>query len=245
MRKKLGILSDSSCVAKEEFSDRDDIHDEIRAFILQGNYPCVAAIQSVIREDQIVATYGQFGSGTHWQQLRVDLLQYIALQRASQSRYLSFWAVFTIPYPSPNNEVAFEEHLWHELSLLSSEEERSVDWDTHDSSNPDDPSFCLSLDGEKLFVVGLHPQSSRRARRFSRPAMVFNTLSQFEQFENDGTYRDLVDTIRRRDLQFQGSINPMVLAHGDVWESIQYSGRENPDSWKCPFHFMKQQHKPH
>ena len=75
--------------------------------------------------------------------------------------------------------------------------------------------------------------------------MVFNTLSQFEQFENDGTYRDLVDTIRRRDLQFQGSINPMVLVHGDVWESIQYSGRENPDSWKCPFHFMKQQHKPH
>jgi FPC/CPF motif-containing protein YcgG len=113
------------------------------------------------------------------------LLHYIELQRASQSRYLSFWAVFIIPNPSPDNEVTFEEHLWYELSLLSSEEERSVDWDTHDSSNPDDPSFCFSLNGEKLFVVGLHPQSSRRARRFSRPAMVFNTLSQFEQFERD------------------------------------------------------------
>jgi len=71
------------------------------------------------------------------------------------------------------------------------------------------------------------------------------SLTRFPNLNNSrGTYRDLVDTIRRRDLQFQGSINPMVLAHGDVWESIQYSGRESPDSWKCPFHFMKHQNKP-
>ena len=35
-----------------------------------------------------------------------------------------------------------------------------------------------------------------------------------------------------------------VLVLGDVWESIQYSGRENADSWKCPFHFLKKQNKP-
>jgi len=29
----------------------------------------------------------------------------------------------------PDYEFTFEEHLWHELSLLSSEEEFSVDWD--------------------------------------------------------------------------------------------------------------------
>ena len=89
-----------------------------------------------------------------------------------------------------------------------------MDWGKNDSSDPNDASFCLSLNGEKLFVVGLHPESSRFARRFSRPAMVFNTLSQFEQFENDGTYTAMVHTIRRRDLKFQGSINPMVLAMG-------------------------------
>ena len=244
MTKEVAIQSESSLLHGTELSDRENIHDEIRSFILQGYYPCVAAIRSVIRKDHIIATYGQFGSGTHWQQLRVDLLRYIELQRATQSRYMSFWAVFSFLNPIPDDEITFEEHLWYELSLLSSEEERSIDWDKNDSSNPNDPSFCLSLDRERLFVVGLHPQSSRMARRFSRPALVFNTLSQFEQFENDGTYRDLVHTIRCRDLQVQGSINPMVLAHGDVWESIQYSGRENPASWKCPFEFMKQQNKP-
>jgi len=29
----------------------------------------------------------------------------------------------------PDYEVTLEERLWHELSLLSSEEEFSVDWD--------------------------------------------------------------------------------------------------------------------
>lgn len=234
----------SSSMLGIESSNREKIHGEIRALILQKNYPCVAAIQSVTQKEYIVATYGQFGSGTHWPQLRADLLQYLTEQRSAQSPYLSFWAVFTSPYPIPDNEIQFEEKLWHELSLLSSEEDRSVDWSEKDSSDPNDRTFCLSLHGDKLFVVGLHPQSSRVARRFSRPAMVFNAMSQFEQFENGGTYKAMVATIRRRELKLQGSINPMVLAHGDVWESIQYSGREVPDSWKCPFQFIKHQKKP-
>jgi len=236
--------SDSSSILGTECSDRATIHDDIRALILQNNYPCVAAIQSVVRNDHVIVTYGQFGSGTHWQQLRADLLQYLAVQRATQSRYMSFWAVFSVPPPIPDNETEFEEKLWRELSLLSSKEEQPIDWGKNNASDPNDHAFCLSLKGEKLFVVGLHPQSSRVARRFAHPAMVFNALSQFEQFEKDGTYGTMVNTIRRRELKFQGSINPMVLAHGDVWEAIQYSGRDNPDSWTCPFHLMKQQDKP-
>jgi uncharacterized protein len=240
-----GRVPSSDCSLLEEYlPDSEKICDEIRSLILQENYPCVAAIQSVIRNDYLIAIYKQFGNGAQWKQLRADLLHYVGLQRETQSRYLSFWAVFTSATKIPDNEVDFEKHLWRELSLLSSEEERSADWDRNDSSNPNDGSFCLSLNGSKLFVVGLHPQSSRKARRFPYPAMVFNTLSQFEQFEDDGTYQAMVNIIRHRDLKFQGSINPMVLAHGDVWESIQYSGRENPSSWKCPFQFIKQQNKP-
>ena len=243
---EVDIQSDgsSSFSLEPEFSDSAHLHEEVRSFIFQKNYPCVAAIRSVVRNELIIATYGQFGGGAHWKKLRADLLRYLELQSATQSRYLTFWAIFTTSGHIPDNEADFEGHFWHELSLLSSEEERPIDWDKNDSSDPNDPSFCLSLNGTKLFVVGLHPKSSRLARRFSHPAMVFNTLSQFEQFETDGTYSGMVNTIRHRDLHFQGSINPMVLTHGDVWESIQYSGRDNPLSWKCPFQFMKQQNKP-
>jgi uncharacterized protein len=220
-----------------------DINDEIRSFVLRENYPCVAAIQSVVRNDYLVGTYGQFGTGVQWHKLRVDLLNFLELQNATQSRYMSFWAVFPASNQTLDTELDFENKFWQELSLLSSEEERAVDWGDKNPSDPNDPSFCFSLNGTKLFVVGLHPESSRFARRFSRPAMVFNTFSQFEVFEEEGAYAAMVKIIRHRDLRFQGSINPMVLAHGDAWESIQYSGRQNPESWKCPFHFVKQKDK--
>jgi uncharacterized protein len=238
------LYSDSASLLETDLPHTKDIISEIRSLILQDNYPCVAAIQSVVRNDYVIGTYGQFGSGTHWHKLRADLLNFLELQSSTQSRYMSFWAVFIAQNHSPDNEIDFEDKFWRELSLLSSEEERAVDWGKTNSSDPNDPSFCLSLNGEKLFVVGLHPESSRFARRFSRPAMVFNAFSQFEKFEKDETYAGMIKTIRQNDLKFQGSINPMVLAHGDAWESIQYSGRENPESWKCPFHFMKQKDKP-
>ena len=238
------LSSDTASLLETDFPNTKDINNEIRSLILQENYPCVAAIQSVVRNDYVIGTYGQFGTGSHWHKLHADLLKFLELQSSTQSRYMSFWAVFTAQKQSPDNEIDFEEKFWRELSLLSSEEERAVDWGKINSSDPNDPSFCLSLNGEKLFVVGLHPQSSRFARRFSRPAMVFNAFSQFETFEKEGTYAAMVKTIRQNDLKFQGSINPMVLAHGDAWESIQYSGRKNPDSWRCPFHFMKQKDKP-
>ena len=56
-----------------------DINDEIRSFVLRENYPCVAAIQSVVRNDYLVGTYGQFGTGVQWHQLRIDLLHFLAL----------------------------------------------------------------------------------------------------------------------------------------------------------------------
>ena len=41
---------------------------------------------------------------------------------------------------------------------------------------------------------------------------------------------------RKRDLAFQGSVNPMVEKYAEKWESVQFSGKNNPPEWKCPFH---------
>lgn len=58
---------------------------------------------------------------------------------------------------------------------------RGIAVDRRVSSDPDDPHFSLSFGGEAFFVVGLHPNASRPARRFSRPAMIFNLHDQFEE----------------------------------------------------------------
>ena len=54
------------CPGPVSFRERDESsrgrhNNEIRSFILQKNYPCVAAIQSVVRNDYVIGTYGQFG----------------------------------------------------------------------------------------------------------------------------------------------------------------------------------------
>lgn len=214
--------------------------NELSWRVTQKNYPCIAAIQSFYRDDYQVGFYGSFGSGKNWHSLRQDLLSFLSRQKKTGSKYLSFWAVFE---PELFSELEFETALWRELSFLTSEEERESDWPNLEMSDPDTPSFRFALDGSEFFVVGMHSQSSRLARRWSSPALIFNVFSQFETLKLEKKYDTMVATNRIRDVLFQGSINPMVEQHGEQWEAIQFSGRKNEGSWQCPFQFLKKNQK--
>ena len=48
-------------------------------------------------------------------------------------------------------------------------------------------------------------------------------------------YDRVRDTIRKRDVQKNGSINPMLVDFGNRSEAPQYSGRAVNDGWECPF----------
>ena len=218
-----------------------DVLDEIARMVTQRNFPCVAAVQSFHRKEYLVGQYGGFGEGLSWRGLRADLENFLAQQKSTNSIYLTFWAV----YPdAPDYGIdEFEQRLWRELSSLTSQELKSSDWQST-QSDPAQPSFSFELFGEAFFVVGLFANSPRLARRFKYPALVFNVFRQFAQLQRDGTYQAMVDTNRRRDSIFQGDANPMVVAHGEKWESIQFSGRQNSSEWQCPFHFLKESEKP-
>ena len=99
----------------------------------------------------------------------------------------------------------FERHLWARCNRSPT---RRHGWDCrYDErvrAHPDDPHFSLSFGGEAFFIVGLHPNASRKARRFEAPALVFNLHDQFEQLRADGRYHKLRDRIVERDLRFSG-----------------------------------------
>ena len=76
---------------------------------------------------------------------------------------------------------------------------------------------------------------SRKSRRFEAPTLIFNRHAQFEVLRQEGRYETLRDRIRQRDIQLQGSINPMLKDHGEASEAIQYSGRAVEGEWRCPF----------
>ena len=103
-------------------------------------------------------------------------------------------------------------------------------------ADPGNPHFSLSFGGEAFFVVGLHPQASRPARRFAHPALVFNLHDQFERLRRDGRYERMREAILTRDEELAGSINPMLSRHGEASEAAQYSGREVDPDWVAPFH---------
>lgn len=223
-------------------SERQETEEELASLMAQRNYPCVAALQSYRRDDYFVGFYDRIGTGLSWRALRKDLGHFIRRQAQSNSVYLTFWAIF--PEEKDLSEEQFEQKLWSELSFLTSEEERSFDWKAGATTNPVDKEFCFHLFGEAFFVVGLHPNSSRKGRKFFRPALVFNVFRQFEKLMHENRYDAMVNVNRARDAKFQGEANPMVLAHGEAWESIQFSGKKNPDSWKCPFRFLSLSQKP-
>jgi FPC/CPF motif-containing protein YcgG len=88
--------------------------------------------------------------------------------------------------------------------------------------------------GEALFVIGLHPASSRVTRRFAHPTIVLNPHEQFDELRKKGRYESMKKTVRRRDKKLSGSINPMLDDYGSSSEALQYSGRRYDANWKCP-----------
>lgn len=210
------------------------LHDEMSALVRAKNYPCVPAILSFESSAYLVGEYDGFGTGANSKALYQDLLYFAKEQKSSRSPYFTFWAVFKAE--GELSEQKFEEDLWRELSQLSSSEPSDVPWDPRFSERPDDDNFCLSLGGDAFFVVGMHSNSSRLARRFKYPALLFNLYRQFDDLAQRGKYESTVLTNRAREMKYAGSINPMVATYGDVREAIQFSGKENPANWTCPFH---------
>ena len=109
-------------------------------------------------------------------------------------------------------------------------------WDAAVSDDPEDPQFSFSHAGCALFVVGLHPNSSRMARRFRWPTLVFNPRAQFERLRSEGKFERLRGLVRDREIALQGTLNPNLADFGERSEARQYSGRATEADWKCPFH---------
>ena len=225
---------------KRSMMTTDDLQTEIQSLITQKNFPCIAAVKALHQNEIRIGTYQDFGQCRSWQRLREDLFKFSEEQRKSQSEHLTFWAVFE--GESNFSEDEFEEGLWRELSSLTSIEDKATDWNIN-NSDPASSEFSFCLFGEPFFVVGIHPNSSRRGRRFSKPSLIFNLFRQFDSLGKKGVYESMVKAIRARELKFDGAVNPMTLAHGDDWEAIQFSGKPNPSEWKCPFHFLFKREK--
>ncbi|MBO9712062.1 guanitoxin biosynthesis heme-dependent pre-guanitoxin N-hydroxylase GntA [Sphingomonas sp.] len=200
------------------------------------DFPCVGAKAALARGTLDVLACDRIDSA--WDDVRIHdaLLRFAQGYRDDPGLFRSFAVIFEGPLDL--DERAFEAALWARVQSLSDKDRwRGQAYDSRVSPDPDSPHFSLSFGGEAFFIVGLHPHASRPARRFERPALVFNLHDQFERLREEGKYEGMREKILTRDEALAGSRNPMLARHGEASEARQYSGRVVDADWRCPFHY--------
>jgi FPC/CPF motif-containing protein YcgG len=198
-----------------------------REFVLHPEFPCLGAKAAFNSESHTLRVFGELGTGESTDDLAAALSDFTC-----PTEYASFIAIFAGPREATESE--FEQLLWKQLRLLH-EHDVAADWDPAVSSDSADPQFSFSFGGRALYVIGLHANSSREARRFPWPTLVFNPHEQFQRLRADGKWKHMQETIRQRDLRLQGTINPMLSDFGVQSEARQYSGRAVEENWQAPF----------
>ena len=216
-------------LAEKPTTSKDGFFSRIR----ESTFPCVGA-KSALANDRIRVIYARdLTSG--WNDLEIhDALLDWASGDFEVSEFRSLAVIFD--GPQGLDEEEFEARMWQRLQSLADKDAwRGQELDPSVEADPSKPDFSLSFGGEAFFVVGLHPNASRPARRFPRPTLVFNLHTQFEWLRAEGRYERMREAILERDVKLAGSVNPMLARHGESSEARQYSGREVDEDWKCPF----------
>ncbi len=213
---------------------REELEAAIAAMIAQPHFPCVGA-KSALARDKLKVIAGH-SLDSNWDDLAIHraLLAWAREYRDSTEGLRSLAVIFDGPLDL--SETEFENLLWARIQSLADKDAwLGQNYDARVSADPKDPHFSLSFGGEAFFVIGLHPNASRPARRFSHPMLVFNLHDQFEQLREQGTYEKMRETILARDEKLAGDINPMLATYGESSEARQYSGRQVAEDWQCPF----------
>lgn len=205
---------------------------KLKKFIVVDDHPCIMA-QSVFKtKHAYYVEYENFGSKQNAQFILADLQKYIASTEIGSKSFQTFIAAF--PKEKVKDEETFERLLWQQLQHLHEADDKG--WDPAVSKDPSSEKFSFSLGGHAFYIIGMHPNASRKARRSPFPCLAFNFHWQFEKLRKMNVYSQVKSKIRERDVQLQGSINPMLADFGEESEVYQYSGRQVDKKWKCPFH---------
>ena len=208
--------------------------EEFENFLRSNGFPCVGAKSALSRGQLRIVPCWSLASGWSDVLIHRELLQWAYDYQQDPTLFRSI--AFVFDGPRDLDEIGFEKAMWERIQSLADKDAwLEQPYDAKVSSDPEDPHFSLSFGGEAFFVVGMHPNASRPARRFRSPVLVFNLHQQFEQLRAEGRYEKIRETILDRDRALAGSVNPMLARHGESSEAVQYSGRLTDGEWRCPF----------
>jgi uncharacterized protein len=214
-------------------SQENEVGDGLKEFVSSTRFSCVGGKAAYKRSAVIHRHYRRLADSEECHLIYRDLVQFTEDGDSIDKHYATFAASFDSPREI--SEIEFEELLWRELQLLHEIDRAYYGWAPGVASDPTSGMFAYSVGGKAFFVVGLHPNSSRRTRRFDFPTLIFNSHIQVDRLKATGSFERMRRVVRRNEMKLQGSLNPMLSDFGDISESRQYSGRAVERDWRCPF----------
>jgi len=210
-------------------------HDIIKTYLdyLAGrDFPCVAAREAVAR-NQVSCFVASHMACPHDDAGIIDFL-YDFIEGYRKKNDLFHSAAIIFRQPLIQDELMFDKLMWQRLQALSDLDAKNYKYDNRVKSDPGSEDFSFSLKEEAFFIIGLHPKSSRATRQFPYAVLVFNPHAQFEKMRESDQYNKIKKIVRKRDIAFSGSVNPMLEDFGRSSEVYQYSGRQYDKDWQCP-----------
>jgi uncharacterized protein len=210
----------------------EHIVNEYFAFLNLKEFPCVAAKASLAKNHIKCLVGHNMACPADDAAIIRFIYDFVDRYRLSAKSYHSAAVIFRGPLNT--DDETFDFLLWEKLKALAILDTVKFTHDNRVDSNPESPTYSYSLKSEAFFVVGLHPGSGRKSRRFKYPTLIFNPHAEFEKLRTLNRYEKLKKLVRKRDIAFSGSINPMLDDFGNSSEVIQYSGKRHGDNWKCP-----------
>ena len=223
-------------MVKEE---TENIVAEFIEFISNKIFPCIGAKTALAKNQVQCMVAGNMACPSHDKDILEYLYNFTIRYRSTGGNFHSAAILFT--GPKNISEAIFETLLWQRLQAISDLDAVTYGYDKRVSADPASPDFSFSLKEEAFFIVGMHPSSSRMSRQFNYPALIFNPHSQFEAMKETNKYEMIKAAVRKKDIAFSGSVNPMLDDYGKSPETMQYSGKNYSLPFQCP---LKINHEP-
>lgn len=214
----------------------------LQAFVSHSAYPCVGAKAALARRSYVLAVYPSLTDPAAAFDTAADLRWFGRHADEIDTSFATFLAVFA--EAGVTDDEHFEAVLWQYLQAMHHADAPHAAWDPSVSRDPGDPDFRFSIGGSGFFVIGMHPNAGREARRFPFPTMVFNLHTQFERLRAEGRYERMRTLIRAREETLAGEPNPVLADHGTSSEAEQYAGVAHPPGWTPPFRPVPQTSNP-
>jgi uncharacterized protein len=210
------------------------IEKEFVNFIENKSFPCIGAKTAIAKSQLNCLVVGHIFCPVDDEKIVTFLHTFIDKCRTSNNQFHSAAIIFSAPQDI--TEAVYEIALWQRLQAISNIDAQHYKYDSRVSLDIHSSLFSFSIKEEALFIVGMHGASSRDARRFKYPAIVFNPHAQFEILKQTNKYKNLQSSIRKRDMALSGTINPMLSDHAIAMslEIVQYSGKDYGNLFSCP-----------